>query len=104
MTNDLQIWQLVLDASWLVKGVMAILLGASIASWMIIFNKRQVTSKAEKAADAFEERFWSGIDLNNLHESISSGHRLTSGMERVFDAGFAEFVNDKSQYVKVTLS
>jgi biopolymer transport protein TolQ len=97
MTNDLQIWQLILEASWLVKAVMAILLAASIASWMIIFNKRQIIGKAEKAADAFEERFWSGIDLNNLHENISSAHRLTNGMERIFDAGFAEFSRMRQQ-------
>ncbi|HLF32160.1 MAG TPA: protein TolQ [Xanthomonadales bacterium] len=97
MTNDLQIWQLILEASWLVKGVMAILLAASVASWMIIFNKRQIIGKAEKAADVFEERFWSGIDLNNLHENISSAHRLTSGMERIFDAGFAEFSRMRQQ-------
>jgi len=97
MTSDLQIWQLVLDASWMVKGVMAILLAASIASWMIIFNKRQVIGKAEKAADAFEERFWSGTDLTNLHGGIASAHRLTSGMERIFDAGFAEFTRMRQQ-------
>jgi biopolymer transport protein TolQ len=97
MTNDLQIWQLVLEASWLVQGVLAILLAASIASWMIIFGKRQVLKKAQKAADAFEERFWSGTDLTNLHEGISSSHRLTSGMERIFDAGFAEFTRMRQQ-------
>jgi biopolymer transport protein TolQ len=91
MSNDLQVWQLILDASWLVKGVMALLLLASIASWMIIFNKRQILARAEASADVFEERFWSGTDLKKLHEGISSGHRLTSGMERIFDAGFAEF-------------
>lgn len=97
MTNDLQIWQLILGASWMVKGVMAILLAASIASWMIIFNKRQAISKAEKSADAFEERFWSGTDMANLHGGISSAHRLTSGMERIFDAGFAEFTRMRQQ-------
>jgi biopolymer transport protein TolQ len=97
MTSDLQIWQLILDASWLVKGVMAILLAASIASWMIIFNKRQAIGKAEKAADVFEERFWSGTDLTNLHGGIASAHRLTSGMERIFDAGFAEFTRMRQQ-------
>ncbi len=97
MTNDLQIWQLVLEASWLVKGVMAILLVASIASWMIIFSKRRILKKAQKAADAFEERFWSGTDLTNLHEGIASSHRLTSGMERIFDAGFAEFSRMRQQ-------
>lgn len=97
MSNDLQIWQLILDASWLVKGVMALLLAASIASWAIIFNKRQVLARAESAADAFEERFWSGTDLTKLYEGISGGHRSNSGMERIFDAGFAEFTRMRQQ-------
>ncbi len=45
MQNELQIWQLVLEASWLVQGVMAILLLASVASWVIIFRKRQILAK-----------------------------------------------------------
>jgi len=97
MENELQIWQLVLQASWMVKGVMGLLLLASIASWMVIFRKRQVLSRAEKDANAFEERFWSGTDLTKLHEGITSGHRLTSGMERIFDSGFAEFLRMRQQ-------
>ncbi len=30
MQNDLQVWQLILDASWMVKMVMLILLAASV--------------------------------------------------------------------------
>jgi biopolymer transport protein TolQ len=97
MSNDLQIWQLVLEAGWLVKGVMVILLLASIASWMIIFNKRSVLSKAYKAANVFEEQFWSGTNLTQLHEGITSRHQVTNGMERIFDAGFAEFTRMRQQ-------
>lgn len=97
MGNDLQIWQLVMQAGWLVKGVMGLLLIASIASWMIIFNKRSAINKAQKAADNFEERFWSGTDLTNLHENIASSHRVTNGMERIFDSGFAEFIRMRQQ-------
>jgi biopolymer transport protein TolQ len=97
MQNELQIWQLVLEASWLVKGVMGLLLVASVASWMVIFRKRQVLSKAEKDANAFEERFWSGMDLTRLHEGISENHRSTNGMERIFDAGFSEFMRMRQQ-------
>lgn len=97
MQNELQIWQLVLEASWLVQGVMAILLLASVASWVIIFRKRQILAKAEKEAVVFEERFWSGTDLTQLHESITGAHRLTSGMERIFDSGFAEFLRMREQ-------
>ena len=97
MQNELQIWQLVMAASWMVKGVMAILLVASVASWMIIFRKRQALAKAEKEAVLFEERFWSGTDLSQLHEGITGAHRITSGMERIFDSGFAEFQRMREQ-------
>lgn len=97
MQNELQIWKLVLEASWLVQGVMVILLFASVASWVIIFRKRQILAKAEKEAVVFEERFWSGTDLTQLHESITGAHRLTSGMERIFDSGFAEFLRMREQ-------
>ena len=97
MANDLQVWQLIWEASWMVKGVMAILLLASVASWVIIFRKRQVLSKAEKEADSFEEKFWSGTDLTALHEGITGAHRVTNGMERIFDSGFAEFLRMRQQ-------
>jgi biopolymer transport protein TolQ len=97
MSNDLQIWQLVMDASWLVKGVMLLLLAASVASWMIIFRKRQVLAAAEREAEVFEEKFWSGTDLTAMHEGITSSHRSTRGMEKVFDSGFSEFLRMRDQ-------
>ena len=97
MQNELQILDLVMQASWLVKGVMLILLLASIASWIIIFRKRQVLNRAENEADQFEEKFWSGTDLNALHESITTGHRKTDGMERIFESGFSEFLRMRQQ-------
>ena len=57
MQSDLQVWQLILSASWMVKFVMLILLAASVSSWMIIFRKRQVLRAASRGADRFEERF-----------------------------------------------
>jgi biopolymer transport protein TolQ len=97
MTNDLQVWRLILEASWLVQGVMVLLLVASVASWMIIFRKRQALNKAVREANAFEERFWSGTDLIQLHESIAASHRAVNGMERIFDTGFREFNRMREQ-------
>jgi len=97
MGNDLQVWQLIMQAGWLVKGVMLLLLVASVASWMIIFRKRQVLVEAEKEAEGFEEKFWSGADLSALHEGIESTHRTTRGMEKVFDSGFSEFMRMRQQ-------
>jgi biopolymer transport protein TolQ len=97
MGNDLQVLQLIMQAGWLVKGVMLLLLVASVASWMIIFRKRQVLVGAEKEAGTFEEKFWSGADLTALHEGIESTHRTTRGMEKVFDSGFSEFMRMRQQ-------
>jgi len=97
MGNDLQVWQLIMQAGWLVKGVMLLLLAASVASWMIIFRKRQVLGEAEKEAETFEEKFWSGADLTALHEGIETTHRTTRGMEKVFDSGFSEFMRMRQQ-------
>jgi biopolymer transport protein TolQ len=97
MQNELQVWQLIMEASWLVKAVMALLLLASVASWMIIFRKRQILTKAQKEADKFEEKFWSGTDLTALHDSITTAHRQTRGMERIFESGFSEFLRMRQQ-------
>jgi biopolymer transport protein TolQ len=97
MDNELQVWQLIMQASWLVKLVMLLLLVASVASWVIIFRKRQVIGAAEREAEGFEEKFWSGADLTAIHESIASTHRNTRGMEKVFDSGFSEFLRMRQQ-------
>jgi len=97
MQNDLQIWQLILASSWMVKMVMSILLAASVSSWMIIFRKRQMLAAAEKGANAFEERFWSGTDLTRLYESVSRENAGNTGMERMFEAGFREFSRMREQ-------
>ena len=97
MNTDLQVWELILQASWLVQAVMALLLVASVASWIIIFRKRQALKQAVKEANAFEERFWSGADLTQMHESISASHRTVSGMERIFETGFSEFKRMREQ-------
>jgi len=95
MQGDLQVWQLVLDASWMVKFVMLILLLASVSSWMIIFRKRQMLNEATRRADNFEERFWSGTSLANLYQELSEAE--AAGMERLFEAGFSEFTRMQEQ-------
>jgi biopolymer transport protein TolQ len=97
MQSDLQVWQLILSASWMVKFVMLILLVASVASWMIIFRKRQILRNAERGANSFEERFWSGTDLTALYKQVDGSERRTTGLERIFIAGFAEFVRMRKQ-------
>jgi biopolymer transport protein TolQ len=97
MQSELQVWQLVLEASWMVKGVMLILLVASVMSWMVIFRKRHMLAVATRGADEFEEKFWSGTDLAHLYESISRNAGNRSGMELIFESGFSEFSRMREQ-------
>jgi biopolymer transport protein TolQ len=89
--SGINLWTLVWNASLPVKVVMLMLLAASIASWVIIFRKQSVLGGAEKMADGFEERFWSGADLTHLYKEATVRHRAIAGLEAIFEAGFREF-------------
>jgi biopolymer transport protein TolQ len=97
LSTDLSLFQLVAHASVLVQIVMGILLIASLASWTMIFRKRSALGRARRAADDFEERFWSGRDLLSLYNKITSRRHGPAGMERIFEAGFKEFARLRKQ-------
>jgi biopolymer transport protein TolQ len=83
--------QLMIDASLPVQCVMALLLLASVASWVIIFRKKRVLDRAQKEADGFEERFWAGGDLGRLYTEASGRKQQVSGLEAIFEGGMREF-------------
>lgn len=91
METDLSIASLVLGASLLVKFVMLVLLAASVASWALIYSKRRQMLAAKRDVRTFEDAFWSTEDLTALYNRISAQDGDTTGMERIFEAGFREF-------------
>lgn len=95
VTADLSIITLITEASLLVKLVMLALLAVSFYSWLLIFRKRSELEQAKRDADAFEDKFWSGNELNRLYEDISSRPHPSRGMEGIFEVGFKEFVRLK---------
>src|SRR5690606_39417328 len=76
--------QLVLHASLPVQLVLVLLLFASVASWVIIFRKNKLLGRADREAETFEERFWSGTELSKLYAGATSRNRDTGGMESIF--------------------
>ena len=82
---------LVLHASIPVQLVMLLLLFGSVASWVIIFRKKRVFDRAEREADRFEERFWSGAELSKLYAGATERNREVGGLEAIFEGGFREF-------------
>ena len=91
MTADISFLDLFLQASLLVKMVMLTLLGMSVASWAAIIKRSKIISSAEREADAFEDRFWSGMDLGALYQDVKKRKDDIYGIEEIFYAGFTEF-------------
>jgi len=87
----MSVLSLIANASWVVKLVMLTLLGLSIVSWYVIWQRQTIMSQAERAMALFEERFWSGIDLSRLFVQINAEPNAHSGQENIFRAGFKEF-------------
>ena len=97
LSNDMAILSLVAHASIIVKIVMGILLLASMMSWWYIFVKMFSVRSAKARAEEFEREFWGGTDLVGLYQRASSGQYEPAGMEKIFEAGFKEYLKLKSR-------
>lgn len=97
MTADLSFIQLFKEASFIVQMVMLLLLVASVVAWTFIFNKHRELKAARTNADAFEKRFWSGIDLSDLYKQLAAENYPSEGIENVFVAGYREFGRMRKQ-------
>jgi biopolymer transport protein TolQ len=91
MNQDLSILHLVLNASFVVQAVMALLMVVSIASWAAIFRKLFSLGRVKSQNEAFERDFWSGSSLNDLYEAASRKAQTCGPMERIFASGMREF-------------
>jgi biopolymer transport protein TolQ len=90
MSQDLNIVNLFIHASWVVKIVVLLLLGVSVASWMAIFRKIFSLQKVNSLNDDFERDFWSGKTLNELFGAATQNAKLAGPMERIFASGMRE--------------
>ena len=96
-TTDMSLVTLLTGASVPVQLVMAILLITSLVSWWYIFIKVFTLKNAERETAEFERVFWTGGDLNQLYEGITTGRRDIKGMASIFEAGFKEYARLKRQ-------
>ncbi|MES2719439.1 MAG: protein TolQ [Pseudomonadota bacterium] len=88
---EMTVASLVINASPVVQAVMLLLALASVISWAIIVQRSGFFHRADGLSKAFEERFWSGIDMQQLHEQVNHQPNPDSGCENLFRAGFQEF-------------
>lgn len=90
MPEQLSIFELVANASALVQLVMGVLVLASLASWVMIFQRWIYLRRVSRDVEEFEDHFWSGIDLRELYRELSGVEELV-GLESLFVSGFKEY-------------
>ncbi|RCS58105.1 protein TolQ [Parvibium lacunae] len=92
VSHDISILSLILNASFVVQCVMALLLLVSLWSWTYIFRKKFGLSREKRLTDDFERNFWSGGDLSALYQKATSDLQNAGSLERIFEAGMREFL------------
>jgi biopolymer transport protein TolQ len=97
VTPDLDIWTLIVNASFVVKVVMVLLMVVSFMSWMFIFQKWFAIRRAGRQTEQFERDFWSGNDLNALYQGAVNNRHSIGSLERIFESGFREFAKLRGQ-------
>ena len=93
---DLSFAALIAQASFVVQGILVLLLALSLWSWWRIFVKLFQLKRATRDTDAFEDEFWKGGDLQELYQRASQS-RTGSGLEHIFTAGFREYAKHRKQ-------
>lgn len=88
---EMTVASLIINASPVVQAVMLLLVLASVMSWAIIVQRSGFFHRADGLSKAFEERFWSGVDMQQLHEQVNHQPNPDSGCENLFRAAFQEF-------------
>jgi len=97
LTDQLSIIELMLNATVTVQIVMAILMLASMASWVMIFQRGFSLSHIKRDSAAFEDEFWSGKDLRKIYLELEEHEGELIGMEHIFHEGFKEFTRLRQQ-------
>lgn len=82
--------QLTSHGGWPVFIIVILLAVVSVWSWTIIFQRYIALSHARRDLLDFEDEFWGGTDLRTMYAELVE-EESTTGIERIFIAGFREF-------------
>ena len=88
VSTSSNIVQMVMDAGWVVKGVLATLVLFSLISWAIILSKAIQLSRASRSSNHFLDSFWKSRSLANLY--TESGEKNISPIAQIFRVGYQE--------------
>ena len=94
---DTSILTLFLNASFVVKSVIVILIIASILSWMFIFERWIFISKSKDNLSSFEDLFWSDLGVERILEIGNDEEHIPFGAECIFRSGYTDYKRLSSQ-------
>jgi biopolymer transport protein TolQ len=94
-STDFGLIQLFLRADFIVKGVIVMLIAASIYSWALIFEKYKLFKKIEKSTTIFEEKFWKSKSAESFYNSLNN--REKDPVANIFQSAMAELIKTKSK-------
>ena len=94
---DTSIISLFLNASFIVKAVIVLLMLASVVSWMVIFERWIYISKSKDHFTFFEEIFWSDLGVEAVLERSKEDDKEVLGAECIFQAGYLDYKRLNSQ-------
>ena len=77
------IWNMPLS----VKVLGLVLLGMSLFSWAIMINQYRYLTIVDKKREQFDKTFWSGLNLQDYYETVSSKYDMDP-VEEIFSAGY----------------
>ena len=97
---DMSIVGMFMNADWIVKIVVIMLILASFWSWAIIFDKLIRLRGLRAKANQFEETFWSGISLEDLYDRV--GTKPDDPMSTVFSGAMREWRRTVSKGLALT--
>ena len=86
---DVSLWALFIQAHFVVKTVMIGLMIASVWVWAIVVDKTILYTRTRREINRFEQIFWSGQNLEELYQSLSS--RPTHSIAALFVAAMREW-------------
>lgn len=93
--SPLNLINLISQGSWIVMGVLALLLIFSLVCWFIIAYKYIYLWLAKKESEEFLELFWQSKKLDAIYQS--SENLARSPIAQVFRAGYIELSKVKGQ-------
>ncbi len=93
---DFSMFGLFMQADFVVKSVIVILILASIYSWNVIVSKILRMRQLKKLEKEFEDIFWSGNSFEDLYETLN--FNKTDPKSKVFCAAILEWKKSKNQF------